>query len=306
MENVRGLLTWRHPGTGLRAISYVEEAFASAGYLPIVGLLNAADYGVPQHRIRCFIVGFRNEFARARFRWPVPSHANPAELRMDLERREKPWRTVREALGLQGQYGVVRYARHRVGKGQRHLDVDEPSPTVCGTRASELLSPLDRPSPTVRPNAARDAQDPGRASRRPMGELRAALGQDGSSLDRPSPTISSGGGATGGPEPLTNAKLRDRLHKDLAQARLLDRPSTTVSTTNQPSTAGHHIRQQAGAVRLQPEDCAKLQAFPDDFVFYGNRTDKFRQIGNGVPPIFGQAIVLSVHAALDPKKARRP
>ena len=46
-------------------------------------------------------------------------------------------------------------------------------------------------------------------------------------------------------------------------------------------------------------ECARLQSFPDDFVFLGNKTQQFRQVGNAVPPLMAQAIAEQVQAMLE-------
>lgn len=59
-ENVRGLITARGsdgvPGSALAAI---RQALFSAGWQTRVELFNAADYGVPQRRVRVVLIGYR-------------------------------------------------------------------------------------------------------------------------------------------------------------------------------------------------------------------------------------------------------
>lgn len=69
LENVKGLLS--HDGK--RTITTILGALNSAGYEVRYTLLDAADYGVPQHRERVYIVGFRRtKFGKnLNFQWPI-------------------------------------------------------------------------------------------------------------------------------------------------------------------------------------------------------------------------------------------
>lgn len=58
-ENVPGLVSMKNG----EIILQILEDFANCGYQIAWDLLNAADYGVPQHRVRVFIIGKRNDIA---------------------------------------------------------------------------------------------------------------------------------------------------------------------------------------------------------------------------------------------------
>lgn len=55
LENVEGLLTLRHEGQ--LVIESIRRELELAGYVVEYGVLDAADFGVPQHRRRVFILG---------------------------------------------------------------------------------------------------------------------------------------------------------------------------------------------------------------------------------------------------------
>ncbi len=45
-------------------------------------------------------------------------------------------------------------------------------------------------------------------------------------------------------------------------------------------------------------EAARIQSFPDDFVFCGSRGDKYKQIGNAVPCLFAEALAKAAKKAL--------
>lgn len=63
-----------------------------------------------------------------------------------------------------------------------------------------------------------------------------------------------------------------------------DKPAPTIDTGHR-----HHFHYKYNRVPTVRE-CARLQSFPDDFIFEGNKTQQFRQVGNAVPPLMAQAI----------------
>jgi DNA (cytosine-5)-methyltransferase 1 len=67
-ENVKGLVDPRNKVE----FSYIMERIKEAGYFANYYLLNSYDYGVPQNRLRVYIVGFAEESHELKFNLPNP------------------------------------------------------------------------------------------------------------------------------------------------------------------------------------------------------------------------------------------
>ncbi|MCL2046347.1 MAG: DNA cytosine methyltransferase [Oscillospiraceae bacterium] len=63
-----------------------------------------------------------------------------------------------------------------------------------------------------------------------------------------------------------------------------DKPSKTIDTGHR-----NHFHYKYNRVPTIREN-ARLQSFPDNFIFYGTRTQQNRQVGNAVPPLLGYYI----------------
>ncbi|WP_080803342.1 DNA cytosine methyltransferase [Arabiibacter massiliensis] len=130
-ENVKGILSL----DGGAVIDMIVSDFQSEGYNVKYRLINAADYGVPQKRMRVIIVGTREDIAEE-FEYPAPSHSGKVQDGLS------PWVTMREALeGVPDPDGPMSdtvpnnvYSRYKVEPrnftGHRPSDADKPSPTI--------------------------------------------------------------------------------------------------------------------------------------------------------------------------------
>lgn len=123
-ENVKGILSL---GRGA-VIKQIAADFESLGYRIEYRLLDAASFGIPQHRRRVFIVGTKSESSTP-LHWPRPFCPD-----------SRPFRTVGEALNQMPEPCATSSIPNHVGSrykvtarnftGHRATDPNKPSPTI--------------------------------------------------------------------------------------------------------------------------------------------------------------------------------
>lgn len=247
-------------------------SLADLGYCVDFTRLDAADYGVPQHRVRPF--WFAHPFGTPCICWPERTHGDPQSLRnatIPGVQPLAPWVTCRDALShlsLEDLGSPIRL-RWRKGGSQRASVAARPARTVCTTSLG------DGNALTAGPNHRPSTFDA------PARTLTRNTHSDGALLVNPRHPC-DGGGANG--------------------SRVMhwqwDRPSTVVTTTDRLGPPNHHGKSflsDPNAIKLSEKAAAILQGFPEHWKFCGRaKRSRWSQIGMAMPPPLAEAVGRSI------------
>lgn len=260
MENVPAMKT----RFGGKLFQNLLDMIVDAGYQPFHTVLNSCHFGVPQTRRRLIVVGVKPNL---RFSFPTPTHSDG-----DTSSRQ----TVQPDLLLQCSQAVS------VGDAIFDLPVIEDGCRIDELPYSKHHSLTDyqlrmrNKTGFVRNNICRMSND--RAKR-----VFRHMPQGAKYKDLPKAVRSI--------LPFREDIFGDRL-KRLNAAK----PAWTILA---------HIGMD-GYMYIHPTECrtlsvreaARLQSFPDDFLFAGNMREQYVQVGNAVPPLLAQACASAVKATI--------
>jgi DNA-cytosine methyltransferase len=280
-------------------------------------ILNCADYGVPQIRKRCFFGQYK-----------VPPHTHARSPQTDLfGRKLAKWVTVKEAIGdLLDLYEGIYESGKDTPFWQHHppLEINTPARTL---RAGGLVKGHSDGYVSLPANF--EARHASQASLRHKMEGNFGIQRNTKcNLNTPARVISDmHGDAPIVPYPTTRVYVTDvsRLitsvgnialfsqrseHNNKANSpfSMLDEPAqtqtqtqtqTTLYFTNKKNIVGNPLKSPNQTDvqryrRLTIRECARLQSFSDDFIFYGSKSACYKMIGNAVPPLMAYHLARAI------------
>lgn len=261
MENVPGMMSYKDGAV----VGQIKEDFGAAGYRNVESkVLNAADYGVPQFRKRIFFVATRTKVPLS---WPEPTHfPSDGVSRADLVPGSREHVTVWDAIG---DLPVLQLP-------EKNAKATDSTRSYRGPPGCEYQKWVRGGLEKVQNNITRwhrkkDVDVFGRM--RPGSKWSDLSRQDRRKIG------------------YSNDSFDDKW-KRLRR----DRPSWTV--TSHLARDGYMYIHPGQDRTISVREAARLQSFPDRFVFCGSRSAQFRQIGNAVPPLLAMRVALHVKKLL--------
>lgn len=272
MENVPGLLLFNR---GIVAKEVIKQ-FRVIDYQVAPIILLAADFGVAQLRRRVFFVGNRTG---DEIPFPVPTHGNP-EL----------WKNF--ALPFEH---LSRIGNKSGGdEVKAHISFEE----ACGDLPTiEPGGNTDRVLNYAGPaSSGYQRMLRGRARRLKLHYAFVPTEFERAAMEHLRP----GENWTNLPSELKVgrfAKIRSYDATTLLRRLSLNKPAYTINTKFSDATTGAYIHPTQNRT-LSLREGARLQSFPDSYLFKGSVAEVRRQIGNAVPPLLAEKIARAIRPSV--------
>ena len=253
MENVVGMVSYKDS----TVIEQIQEDFKRVGYGNVeYKILNAVEYGVPQSRKRVFFIATRKKMCVT---WPEKTHFPKDDVdRSMLSPNFKNYVTIGDAIG---DLPYLPLPEKNLKKTDSERKYRYEPKCEFQTWARGKLK-------TVHNNITRwhRQKDIDVFEHMPPGSKWSDL----SDSDR------------------KKIGYSDDSFNDKWKRLPLDKPSWTV--TSHLSKDGYMYIHPTQNRTISVREAARLQSFPDWFVFDGSRSAQFKQIGNAVPPLLSMNI----------------
>lgn len=324
MENVTGMLSITN-----HFMDKVNAEFRNAGYQLKWRTLNAADYGVPQTRRRVITVAIREDLPTPERWFPKPTHAE-TETRTLTGDTLHEWVTVQEAIGDLPPAGVVDgHTAQGITSSALRRGGDEPSHAI-GAESSNYIDKLtDQLNEAHQMNGRRPLQDSGEPSNTIRASTPPLMFYNHKAQNHSNESMEKMAKVEHGSH---NSTVMQRVEKDSPSDVIItkdapihydtifnhnpresteddpmswefEEPSETLTADARlpdkkraPGTQSSHWE---GARRLTVRETARLQSFPDWYVFTGTKTEQYAQVGNAVPPLLQYHIASHLKDYLD-------
>jgi DNA (cytosine-5)-methyltransferase 1 len=297
LENVPGMkiahaTRSKAPGESASQSYFEKLREALAADYEVQGeILDPVDYGVPQRRPRLIVIGLRRDLALRLadgVRHAFHLLQDDREFREDLlAGLQVNGRRIKVPVTAKAAISDLSFTNRRWDRRKRQPHVDEDSPH--GSYEEVVPGKPSTPFQKLM-NAGHDGQ--------PLNSMRLARHRE-EIVERFTKILAS---CDPGVQLRTKYRERFGLLKQRVYPMDGDAPSPTITTL--PDDIIHYADPRILTVR----ECARLQSFPDWFVFRGKYTTgghlrtkecpRYTQVGNAVPPLLGRAIGMAIRDTL--------